>query len=40
MQTGLLMFVSNGLLLVVSVVVLAVVSWKLLLLCLVVHARA
>jgi ATP-binding cassette subfamily B protein len=34
-QMGLLMFVSNGLLLVVSVVVLALVSWKLLLLCLV-----
>ena len=34
-QMGLLMFVSNGLLLVVSVVVLAAVSWKLLLLCLV-----
>jgi ATP-binding cassette subfamily B protein len=32
-QMGLLMFVSNGLLLVVSVVVLAAVSWKLLLLC-------
>jgi ATP-binding cassette subfamily B protein len=32
-QMGLLMFVSNGLLLVVSVIVLAVVSWKLLLLC-------
>jgi ATP-binding cassette subfamily B protein len=30
-QTGLLMFVSNGLLLVFSVVVLALVSWKLLL---------
>ena len=34
-QMGLLMFVSNGLLLVVSVLVLAAVSWKLLLLCLV-----
>ena len=34
-QMGLLMFVSNALLLGVSVVVLAVVSWKLLLLCLV-----
>jgi ATP-binding cassette subfamily B protein len=34
-QMGLLMFVSNGLLLAVSVVVLAAVSWKLLLLCLV-----
>ena len=34
-QMGLLMFVSNGLLLSVSVVVLAVVSWKLLLLCLI-----
>jgi ATP-binding cassette subfamily B protein len=34
-QMGLLMFVSNGLLLVVSVIVLAAVSWKLLLLCLV-----
>ncbi len=34
-QMGLLMFVSNGLLLMVSVVVLAFVSWKLLLLCLV-----
>ncbi len=34
-QMGLLMFVSNGLLLVVSVVVLAAVSWKLLLVCLV-----
>jgi ATP-binding cassette, subfamily B, bacterial len=34
-QMGLLMFVSNGLLLVVSVVVLAAVSWQLLLLCLV-----
>ena len=34
-QMGLLMFVSNGLLLGVSVLVLAVVSWKLLLLCLV-----
>lgn len=34
-QMGLLMFVSNGVLLAVSVVVLAVVSWKLLLLCLV-----
>ena len=33
-QMGLLMFVSNSLLLVASVVVLAVVSWKLLLLCL------
>ncbi len=32
-QMGLLMFVSNGLLLVVSVVVLALVSWELLLLC-------
>ena len=31
-QMGLLMFVSNGLLLTVSVVVLAIVSWKLLLL--------
>ena len=34
-QMGLLMFVSNSLLLGVSVLVLAVVSWKLLLLCLV-----
>jgi ATP-binding cassette subfamily B protein len=34
-QMGLLMFVSNGLLFTVSVVVLAVVSWKLLLLCLI-----
>src|SRR3546814_849260 len=34
-QMGLLMFVSNGLLLTVSIVVLAVVSWKLLLLCLI-----
>ena len=34
-QMGLLMFVSNGILLVVSVFVLGVVSWKLLLLCLV-----
>jgi ATP-binding cassette subfamily B protein len=34
-QMGLLMFVSNGLLLGVSVIVLAAVSWKLLLLCLV-----
>ena len=34
-QMGLLMFVSNSLLLSVSVVVLAVVSWKLLLLCLI-----
>ena len=34
-QMGLLMFVSNGILLAVSVVVLAVVSWKLLLLCLI-----
>ena len=34
-QMGLLMFVSNGLLLVVSVIVLALVSWKLLLLCLI-----
>ncbi|MEO7430282.1 MAG: ABC transporter ATP-binding protein [Acidimicrobiales bacterium] len=34
-QMGLLMFVSNGLLLMVSVVVLAVVSWKLLLGCVV-----
>jgi ATP-binding cassette, subfamily B, bacterial len=34
-QMGLLMFVSNGLLLVVSVVVLAAVSWQLLLLCLI-----
>jgi ATP-binding cassette subfamily B protein len=33
-QTGLLMFVSNGLLLVLSVVVLGAVSWKLLLVCL------
>ena len=32
-QMGLLMFVSNGLLLAVSVLVLAAVSWKLLLLC-------
>jgi ATP-binding cassette, subfamily B, bacterial len=32
-QMGLLMFVSNGLLLVVSIVVLALVSWQLLLLC-------
>lgn len=32
-QMGLLMFVSNGLLLVISVVVLAAVSWELLLLC-------
>jgi ATP-binding cassette subfamily B protein len=34
-QMGLLMFVSNALLLAVSVVVLMVVSWKLLLLCLI-----
>jgi ATP-binding cassette subfamily B protein len=34
-QMGLLMFISNGVLLAVSVVVLAVVSWKLLLLCLI-----
>ena len=34
-QMGLLMFVSNGLLLAISVVVLAAVSWKLLLLCLI-----
>jgi ATP-binding cassette subfamily B protein len=34
-QMGLLMFVSNGLLFTVSVVVLAVVSWQLLLLCLI-----
>jgi ATP-binding cassette, subfamily B, bacterial len=34
-QMGLLMFVSNSLLLVVSVVVLAAVSWQLLLLCVV-----
>jgi len=34
-QMGLLMFVSNGLLLAVSVLVLAAVSWKLLLLCLI-----
>jgi ATP-binding cassette, subfamily B, bacterial len=34
-QMGLLMFVSNALLLAVSVVVLTVVSWKLLLLCLI-----
>src|SRR3546814_14065876 len=34
-QMGLLMFVSNGLLPTVSIVVLAVVSWKLLLLCLI-----
>jgi ATP-binding cassette subfamily B protein len=34
-QMGLLMFVSNALLLAVSVVVLAAVSWKLLLLCLI-----
>ena len=34
-QMGLLMFLSNGLLLSVSVIVLAVVSWKLLLLCLI-----
>jgi ATP-binding cassette subfamily B protein len=32
-QMGLLMFVSNGLLLVISVAVLAAVSWELLLLC-------
>jgi len=32
-QVGLMMFVANGLLLVVSVVVLAVASWKLFLLC-------
>jgi ATP-binding cassette, subfamily B, bacterial len=32
-QMGLLMFVSNGLLLVISVAVLAAVSWQLLLLC-------
>ena len=32
-QMGLLMFISNGLLLVVSVIVLAAVSWQLLLLC-------
>ncbi|HEU5082458.1 MAG TPA: ABC transporter ATP-binding protein, partial [Acidimicrobiales bacterium] len=34
-QMGLLMFVQNGLLLVVSVVVLGLVSWQMLLLCLV-----
>jgi len=34
-QMGLLMFVSNGLLLMASVVVLGVVSWQLLLLCLI-----
>ena len=34
-QMGLLMFVSNGLLLTISVVVLGVVSWKLLLLCMI-----
>ena len=34
-QMGLLMFVSNGLLLVVSVIVLAIVSWELLLLCMI-----
>jgi ATP-binding cassette, subfamily B, bacterial len=34
-QMGLLMFVQNGLLLIVSVVVLGVVSWQMLLLCLV-----
>jgi ATP-binding cassette, subfamily B, bacterial len=34
-QMGLMMFISNGLLLVVSVVVLAAVSWQLLLLCLI-----
>ena len=32
---GLLMFISNGLLLVVSVIVLAAVSWQLLLLCII-----
>ncbi len=34
-QMGLLMFVSNGLLLAVSIVVLGIVSWQLLLLCLI-----
>jgi ATP-binding cassette subfamily B protein len=34
-QTGLLMFMANGLLLVFSFIVLALVSWKLLLVCLV-----
>ena len=34
-QTGLLMFISNSLLLVFSVIVLALVSWQLLLICLV-----
>jgi ATP-binding cassette subfamily B protein len=34
-QTGLLMFLANGLLLVFSVVVLAIVSWKLFLVCLI-----
>jgi ATP-binding cassette subfamily B protein len=34
-QAGLLMFLSNGLLLVFSVIVLAIVSWQLLLVCLV-----
>ncbi|WP_208028967.1 ABC transporter ATP-binding protein [Rhabdothermincola sediminis] len=34
-QTGLLMFVMNALLLVLSIIVLAVVSWQLLLVCLV-----
>ena len=33
-QMGLLMFLSNGLLLVFSVIVLAIVSWQLLLVCL------
>jgi ATP-binding cassette subfamily B protein len=34
-QQGLLMFISNGLLLVLSIVVLGIVSWQLLLVCLV-----
>jgi ATP-binding cassette subfamily B protein len=34
-QTGLLLFISNGLLFAVSVVVLALVAWKLFLLCLI-----
>jgi ATP-binding cassette subfamily B protein len=34
-QTGLLMFVSNALLLVFSIIVLAIVSWQLLLVCMV-----
>ena len=39
-QMGLLMFLMNGLLLVLSVIVLAVVSWQLLLVCLVAGARS